>query len=230
MTNPNFLVALALFIAFGGLLIGLATWLTTTKGNTISDILNSNKFASVEALRVEILNKVNASTMLPIVALYALGAAAPIAGIYVYTRSMPAPAAQTLLLTGTFRLPQQADVGRLCLVPEATTLAPSGVFQVPVLNRDEPHFITLRGRDTLPITLTVMLNDQKVLIANTANAGDAPTVFPFVTNGGTAQISEVIPITLAPADPADSTAPQDVPSVSQAPVDPRLQPSNEPIQ
>src|SRR5215813_1634360 len=50
----------------------LATWLSTTKGNTISDILKANKLENAEAIRVEISKVVSVSSSVPIVAMYVL--------------------------------------------------------------------------------------------------------------------------------------------------------------
>ena len=60
---------------FGGLtIVFLATWLTTTRGNTISEILNSQKFKDAESIKLEIADKVKISSTIPVVALYIIGA------------------------------------------------------------------------------------------------------------------------------------------------------------
>ncbi|HWT82545.1 MAG TPA: hypothetical protein VN648_27485, partial [Candidatus Methylomirabilis sp.] len=48
----------------------IAAWLTTKRGNTLADIANAQQLANVEAIRVEILDKVKVTSNLPIVALY----------------------------------------------------------------------------------------------------------------------------------------------------------------
>jgi len=213
---------LVLFIAFGALLLILATWLTTTKGNTISEIMNSDKFANAEAMKIEVLDKFKGSTMIPIVALYALGVAAPIVGIFVFMYgSTPKDTSETVV-TGTFVLPTGSNASaifrKLCLQPERTSLDDSGAFQVPVLNIDEPHNITVQGRETLPVTLSVDLKTQSVVITDTSGE----PVFPLVAEGKIARIKDPIQLTAS-----TSTLAAPPPNAASRPVttsDPNLQP------
>ena len=72
-------------LACGALFAYLAAWLTTKKGNTISDVLNSQKFSDSEAIEVEILDKLKVSSNLPIVALFIVASPWP----FVFRRSFP---------------------------------------------------------------------------------------------------------------------------------------------
>jgi hypothetical protein len=58
----------------GVVFAALAVWLSTKKGNTISEILDSQKFNDAEAIKVEILDRFKLSSNLPIVALYIVSA------------------------------------------------------------------------------------------------------------------------------------------------------------
>lgn len=54
--------------------VWVASWLSTKKGNTMKEILESQRLANAEAIKVEVLNKFKLSSTIPIVALFMTGA------------------------------------------------------------------------------------------------------------------------------------------------------------
>ena len=60
-------------LATGAVLAALACWLTTQRGNTITDVLNAQEHLGAgEALNLAILDKFRIATSVPVVALYVI--------------------------------------------------------------------------------------------------------------------------------------------------------------
>ena len=88
-------------ISFAAMLciIGLATWLATTRGNTIRDIVESGKLAQAEAIQVEISKVLTLRSNYPIAALYVIGGLVGLAlPVYIWS-TMP----RSLQLVGDVR-------------------------------------------------------------------------------------------------------------------------------
>ncbi len=145
-------------LACGALFAYLAAWLTTKKGNTISDVLNSQKLADSEAIKVEILDKLKISSNLPIVALFIVAFAVAIC--------LPAFIAWQVLqdvtvikLSGEIR---NLNPDRKPYVsPKGMGIENSGSFQIPLLYSKEDQFINIEGELYSPITMKISLSKLK---------------------------------------------------------------------
>ena len=191
---------LILCIICGAFFAYLAVRLTMTKGNRISDILNSDKFANAEAIRLQILGKVKLSSNIPIVALFVIAAAVAIV--------LPAMI--------SWKLMQNVPVIMLCgnvevehgksvyAVMEDAKVLPSGFFQIPIVYTDEPQNISLQGTYYEPVTLSVQLNKLRNSMSVTTDGLQTEnlTIMPGATS-----VKYNKPICLVPG-----SIPQDVPN------------------
>ncbi len=157
----NFEVVLAACLVAGVVFAAMAVWLTTRKGNTISDVLNSQHFQNAEALRVEVLDKVKVSSNLPIVGLYLVAAVVAIgfpAFLYWYSHRA---SFVVVFLSGSFQGAVPASTSRLYVVSHDSLVDPgAGSFTVPLVFRDtQPrHDLMIESRDYLPVGVSVTLD------------------------------------------------------------------------
>ncbi len=150
----NFLWILIPSLLCGAFFAYLAMHLMTTKGNTISDILKSEKFASSEAIRVEIMDKIKVVSNIPIVALFIVAFAVAVAfpSFFFYLISQEA---ETITLTGNIEKEMDKEV---YVAFKEMKVEPSGAFMIPLRYTDEVQEINIEGQHYYPITLTVELN------------------------------------------------------------------------
>lgn len=213
------------YILFGAFLVALATWLTTTRGNTISDILSSEKFSDSEAIRLEIYDKVKLASTVPIVALYVIAGIVAV-GPPVYFHWNTSKNISETVVTGTFTVPGVTDpepiLQRFCLQPEQTALKGNGHFSAPVLYIDEPHEINLVGMGSvgyLPITLQVRPKERIVKFSD--NQSMKP--IPFTLVGRTIELNGPVPLTPRIGKTTSPTSVENKPTQGSQATDPGVQ-------
>ena len=141
----------------GAFFVYIAAWLTTTKGNTISDVLKSNKFADAEAIRLEILGKVKITSNIPIVALFIVASTVAIA-LPAFISWQLMKDVTTITLTGSVVI---APDKKVYAVPKDMQIESSGSFGIPILYSDKYQIISFEGKDYHPVTLSVKLNKPR---------------------------------------------------------------------
>jgi hypothetical protein len=156
----SFTATLLACLAAGVIFATLAAWLTTTKGNTISDIAKSPKFGDAEAIKVEILDKVKLSSNLPIVGLYVVAAVVAVglpAFIYWNTHR---EASAVVYFSGSVQRPTGGRSVDLYLRSEDNVVkAGTEFFSMPIAFRTEqPLILTIWGPDHHPVALKVVLD------------------------------------------------------------------------
>lgn len=151
----NFLPIIILCVISGVAFASLATWLSTTKGNTMRDILRSDKLKDLEPLRVELLNSVKLSSGMPIVALYVVAFACAFAlPAFIVWTSHEEP----IHVTGNIRTEAVPLRERAIVVPLSNVLTPDGSFKVPLLHSHEVQMFTVQAANFQPVTFSVTLD------------------------------------------------------------------------
>lgn len=154
-------------MAFAGILIScllggtafaaIAAWLTTKRGNTISDVLNSQHLKDAEAIKIEILDKIKIRSTIPIVALYVIACTVAIA-LPAYVIYMTKKSDQTITLQGTVlgKKPNR----NVDIVPSNMTVAESGWFNIPLMDRTGYQTVNFQSQHYEPLTLNVKVNKE----------------------------------------------------------------------
>jgi hypothetical protein len=185
------LMIVLLCLLCGGFFAYLATRLHTTKGNTISDILNSQHFADSQAIRVELLDKVKISSNVPIVALYIVAffvaGALPALISYLTLKDVT-----TITLSGKVRKDPNMKV---YVMPSHMRIEESGSFTLPLVYSSEPTTINIEGHDISPSSLKISINklhnSVSVEITNSTTEGSKFEV-PLRLPSMTADLTEAI--------------------------------------
>jgi hypothetical protein len=154
-----FILIIVICLLGGIIFAGMAIWLTTTKGNTINDILAAKHFEKAEALKTEIIDKIKLSTNIPIIALYVLSVVVamglPIFIVIVQQNSI-------IELIGDIRdydlLINQNKGEKIYVTYKDAEIMPGGRFTIPVWYSRNSQEITFQSPVTHPITLTIKLN------------------------------------------------------------------------
>ena len=169
----------------GVIFAALSAWLTTRKGNTISDILKSGQLKDAEAIKVEILDKVKLSSNLPIVGLYVVAAAVAVGlPTFAYWTSHR-ETCTVVFLSGSVRAPVAA--GPLHVYPvlrDSYVDSNTGAFKVPlVFNAGVPqHDLTIQGTDYHPLGIRVILDRPKGSIRVQLLGSDREDMVPLQEN------------------------------------------------
>jgi len=147
--------ALILCLVAGLGFAGLATWLTTRKGNTLEEIAKSQGLEKAEAIRLEILDKVKLSSNFPIVGLYVVAAivAMGLPALMVWTSSKTELVA--VYLTGSVQRvhPPNAPV---CIEHHSAKPDDGGAFEFPLLFdlQRSSSLVAIESDAYQPLTLT----------------------------------------------------------------------------
>ncbi|MGA7875781.1 MAG: hypothetical protein WCA08_08965 [Desulfoferrobacter sp.] len=138
----------------------IAAWLTTKKGNTISDILNSQKMADAEAIKLEILDKIKLTSTVPIVALFVVSIVVAI-GLPALLCMLMLKDVNTITLRGVLKKEPSAIV---YVTPKEMQVEPSGDFVFPLVYTNGVQTINIEGEHYQPITLIVTIDKLKNLL------------------------------------------------------------------
>jgi len=184
---------LVLCLACGVLFAYIAAWLTTKRGNTISDVLNAKQLSS-ETIRVEILDKVKITSNLPIVALYLVAFAVAI--------GLPAFVSWQLMRDVTFitlsGVIDRAPDRTLCVMPKDMQIETSGSFAIPIMYSSGLQTINFEGENYLPVTMRISVNKlRNSLSVEISNAErSVPKEVVFNPESRTARLEAPIPLAL----------------------------------
>jgi hypothetical protein len=195
----------------GVIFAALSAWLTTRKGNTISDILKAGSLKDAEAIRVEILDKIKLSSNIPIVGLYVVAAAVAV-GLPTYAYwTTHRDTCTVVFLSGSVRGP--ASAGPMHVYPvlrDSYVDSNTGAFKVPlVFSAGEPqHDLTIQGTDYHPLGIRVILDRPKSAIHVQLLGSEGEELVPLQENFA----SLAKPIQLTPHSthevPPDQPSPQ----------------------
>ncbi len=155
----SFQILVVMCLAGGIVFAALAVWLTTQKGNRISDILNSQHMQDAEAIKLEILDKIKLRSNIPIVALYIVAATVAVGlPIYVYHENRSGDSSITLV--GRFENVTHGD--NVYIIPQQLRVLPGGAFQIPIMYRPGSQMVNIESPPKYdPITLTIIINTEK---------------------------------------------------------------------
>ncbi|HEX2715001.1 MAG TPA: hypothetical protein VHM88_22670 [Candidatus Acidoferrales bacterium] len=154
----------------------LATWLTTTRGNTISDVLNSEKFTDANAIQLKIQENLKITSNLPIVALYVVAfAVAILLPAFVYWQSTRD--VTVITLSGVFRGTDGNE--RIYISPRDMRVERSGQFTIPIAyTPQQEQSVNIEGETLSPITLQVKIDPaDSMLIVRVTNAVSTENAF-----------------------------------------------------
>jgi hypothetical protein len=202
---------LVLCLAGGIAFAGIAAWLTTKKGNTISDVLKSQNLKDAEAIKVEILDKIKLRSNLPIVGLYLIAAVVAL-GLPAYTLYLNRSGDPSITVQGTFENKKRND--SILIVPTDMRVEPSGVFTIPLLFRSGTQKVNIESQRYEPITLSIKMNrDENSVTVSFSNEKLAPEKIPVDESTRVVEIKQKMPLfessagQLAPVVNAPSPAP-----------------------
>lgn len=156
----NFTTLLLACLLSGVAFAALAAWLTTRKGNTISDLANSQHLQDAEAIKVEILDKVKLSSNIPIVGLYVVAAAVAVGlPAFVYWAAHREPST-VVFFSGSIDGPIPSGSSNVFLRSTDTMVNPeTRFFSVPIaFTTGQPLVLTLQGPDYHPVGMSVVLD------------------------------------------------------------------------
>lgn len=134
----------------------IAAWLSTRKGNTISDILNSQKFADAEAIKIEIFNKIKLTSNIPIVGLYVVAAIVAI-GLPAFYFWQIQQEVTIISLSGQVEKDQNKKV---YVAPKEMSIEESGAFEIPIVYSDQRQTINFESPYYSPLTLSISIDKQ----------------------------------------------------------------------
>jgi hypothetical protein len=156
----NFTTLLLACLLSGVAFAALAAWLTTRKGNTISDVANSQHLEGAEAIKIEIMDKVKLSSNIPIVGLYVVAAAVAVGlPAFVY-RAAYSESSTVVFLSGSVEGPVPSGSSNVFLRSTDTMVNPeTRFFSVPIaFTTGQPLVLTLQGPDYHPVGMSVVLD------------------------------------------------------------------------
>lgn len=167
----NFIWILVSCLVSGILFAGIAAWLSTRRGNTISDILKSQKFENAEAIRLEIFDKVKLSSTIPIVGLYVVAAIVAI-GLPVFSFWQLQQEVQIISLSGQINKDPDKKV---YVAPKEMGIEESGLFELPVNYTGRRQTINFESLYYAPLTISISLdkqNNQMTVTFSNAELGE----------------------------------------------------------
>ncbi len=156
-----FILSLVLCLACGLGFAAIAAWLMSRRGNTIRDILASDR--QPEALRIEVADKLKISTNVPTVALYVIAAIVAIAlPAYLAWLDRPLPQSKTVLLGGIDGYLGLVGPGeKIYAYPPEMAVRGDGNFSFPLRNGDKQQSVLFESPKTYPVTLTIIIKPDK---------------------------------------------------------------------
>jgi hypothetical protein len=181
-------------LACGALFAYLAVWLTTRKGNTISDILNSMKSKDLNSIKIDILDKVKISSNLPIVALYIVAFCVAIL-LPAFISWQMLKDVTTITLSGEVKLEPNT---KLYVMPEAMQVAGSGSLSIPILYADGSQKFNIEG-DYYPVTVQVCLNKLKNSLSINFSSSPDSVEIPLDLVNKMARLKKPIALTRSPS-------------------------------
>jgi hypothetical protein len=153
----SFIGVLISCLAGGVVFAGIAAWLTTKKGNTISDVLNSQHFENAEAIKIEILDKIKLRSTIPIVALYVIAGFIAI-GLPAYIIYANKKSDLSITLHGTVL--GKVRNKNVDIVPAEMRVEDSGWFNIPLMYRSGSQTVNFQSPYYEPLTLSVTINKE----------------------------------------------------------------------
>ncbi len=210
----NFTTIFLASLAAGVIFAALAVWLTTTRGNTISDILKSGDLKDVESIRIEILDKVKLSSAIPIVALYVVAAVVAVGvPLFVYWSSHR-DGSRVFFLSGSVQPAGGRTASDVFLrSPDSVVNVENPFFSLPIVfETNKPVLLTLWGPDYEPVPMQVVYDSvAETLRVQFLERGESVPV-----RERRATLSQPIPLTLLTANEAPERKPSEKPLVSPA--------------
>ncbi len=148
----------------------MATRLTTTKGNTIKEILESQQFSDAESIRVEILDKFKLVSTIPIVALFVVSAIVIVLPI-LFTIWAESQEARFIKIQGRVNFEELSSKTRFksYLVPRDMRIEETGIFSIPILYRTHDKVVNIESKNHNTLTLTLNVNTDKNTIEITSS-------------------------------------------------------------
>ncbi len=154
---------LGLCVLAGVLFAAIAAWLTTQRGNTIQDILNS-KNANAESLKVEIADKFKLATTIPIVALYIVALVVAV-GPIVYWIRVETGRYETYRVTG--KVVEPPPNLYVMVRPPTLSFDKDGSFTA-----DIPVRLDGEGKPDLPSMTFISSDDYEQPVVHLQNEGE----------------------------------------------------------
>lgn len=171
---------------------GIAAWLTTRKGNTISDVLNSQNLKDAEAIKVEILDKIKLRSNIPIIGMYLIAAVVAV-GLPTYTLYLNRSVDPSITLQGTFENKKRND--SIFIVPTDMRVEPSGIFTIPLMFRSGIQKVNIESQRYEPITLSIKMNrDENSVTVSFSNEKLAPEKIPVDESTRVLEIKQKMPL------------------------------------
>jgi len=164
-----------LVFAFVGLMFGaLAVWLTMSKGNTISDIVNSPNLKDANAIKVEISEKLKIASNIPVVAMFLIAAfvSVGVPGYMIYVASRECVTTLTGQIENYTALIDRGKGQQVWAYPDRMRITPSGAFEIPLSRTEGNQDIVFESPNVIsPITLRLQVNSLKKKVAVDAAKG-----------------------------------------------------------
>jgi hypothetical protein len=139
----------------------LATWLMTTKGNTIRDVLAAENLKDANAIQLEIMKKIKISSNLPIVGLFMVGALVAI-GLpgyslhNLYNQKSGNPWTVFGEIKDYLQVVDRSKGEKVYVYYPEMGISPDGKFGIPLPN--PVQMVLFESPNTNPLTLRMQLN------------------------------------------------------------------------
>ena len=192
----------------GGVAIaGMITWLSTTKGNTMKEILASQKFGDADAIRLEVSNIFKLSSTVPIVGLYivALLVVVTLPAYYFWQLRRDV---NVIYLVGTvdfggINVNEAADA---YLVAKEMEIEETGAFAIPLAYESGMKLVKIKGRRIAPKSLRLEVDtDANSILVRVIPSGHGATTVPIKIGTRSAVFEKMIKLAAkmeeAPASP-----------------------------
>jgi hypothetical protein len=209
----NFIWIIIISLIGGIFFAAIAAWLSTRKGNTISDILNSQKFSEAEAIKIEIFNKIKLTSNIPIVGLYVVAAIVAI-GLPAFYFWQLQQEVTIISLSGQVEKDQSKKV---YVAPKEMGIEESGTFEIPIVYTNRRQTINFESPYYSPLTLSISIDKQNnrisVYFSNSELQEEEIALQPGVRNY---QILQKIPLfpSAIPVTETVANTPSEMPEIS----------------
>lgn len=144
----------------GIIFAALASWLTTRKGNTIKDVLDSQKFKDAEGIKLEIKKIISISSSYPIIGMYVIAGIIAI-GFPSYAYWTIYHDTQNIILSGNVLKEPNKNV---YLVPDNMRIYTSGKFKIPLRYRSDLQEVNFESQFYSPLTLSITIDKDKNIL------------------------------------------------------------------
>jgi len=184
---------IVLYYIVGGIIIVLiGAWLSTRKGNTISDVIRASNLSSSEkeqVLSIEVLDKVKVSSGTPAVAFFVIGAIVMFVLPLIHMLYLQKPITEITLVGDLANKDPNEPV---YIVPQWINVTPTGRFYMNIPYANRFATINFENYKRLPTTIDITVDVSKNQVEIASNRQHNPVIIKIDTTGHKVELKNPI--------------------------------------